>query len=145
MPRRRQLTLISIDRGQRIVAARTAGLTWAEIAAQVGISSTRCHELYRRTLADIPSETVAEHRERLTRLADRALVSLVAMGEDPSVTPRSRAEAWSVAARWADRLARLHGCDQQRDVPLVIDAPDVEVLHDRIAERVLQLRSEAGA
>lgn len=63
----------SAIRRARIVELRDAGLTFREIAAEVGLAYQTVWDHYQKAMRDIPAAAVAAHRELIARRRDEQL------------------------------------------------------------------------
>lgn len=63
----------SATRRARIVELRDAGLTFREIAAEVGLAVPTVWQHYQKAMRDIPASAVAAHRELITQRRDEQL------------------------------------------------------------------------
>ena len=97
------------QRKARIVALRRDRVPFDVIAAELGISAPRVHRIFWDAVREFPHQQVAELREEQRDLADRAVMRLMAIAEDETVTPRTRVEAWTAIRGWAEHVARLLG------------------------------------
>lgn len=57
-------------RAAKIMEMRRAATTFEEIGKAVGVSRQRAHQIYRKTLAEIPVEQVSLHRQEQADLLD---------------------------------------------------------------------------
>jgi hypothetical protein len=105
------------ERRARAVEARRQHLTFAEIGAELGVSTQRAHEIYLDALEAIPAKQVELHRAEATELAHTAIDDLLIIARDHK-QPRTSVEAWGQIRGWAERLARI----QNTDTPVKVDA-----------------------
>ena len=112
----------------QVVAMRRRRMTFDQIAETVGVSPTRAQQLYHSALAEIPAADVEEHRAEEQVLIDDATSDLMTIAKDPTVSPRTRIEAWNSIRGWAERKAALLGLDAKGKVEVIsIDQIDREI------------------
>lgn len=99
------------QRDARIVELRAQRVPFREIAEELGIHTSRAHQLWQNILERIPAAHLDRHREEERELADDAIRDLLAIIRKPTATDSSRIRAWEVAAKWAERKSRLLGLD----------------------------------
>ncbi len=126
----RQRTPDSAARRARAVELRRARWTFDAIAADLGVSKQRAHELYLSALREVPAANVEQHRAEELALIDDAARELMEIARGPEVGARTRVEAWSVLRSWAERKAKLLGLDApapQRVEVITEDAIDAQI------------------
>lgn len=120
------------DREALIVERRADSVPFRAIAHEVGLSVTRVHEIYREACDRIPSAAVHTVRVQSADLADRAIMDLLKIAENPQISPRTRAEAWNSLRGWSESLRKLYGADAptRREITVV----SAETVDNAIAE-----------
>src|ERR1700752_1383914 len=106
------------ERRALVVKLRRDRVPFAEIGEKHlgGVSAQRAHQIYRDALDSIPAQQVDEHRAEDLDLIDRATGELLDIAFDPSVSPRTRVEAFSALRGWSERRAKLVGYDAPTQV-----------------------------
>lgn len=135
--------LASAKRAEQVVAWRSEGVTFAEIGHRLGVSMQRAYQIWEKALAEAPRVKVQQYRQTQLELIDKATRELLAITADPSVTPRTKVEAWNGLRAWQERLARLTGIDAptRKEVRVIPeDAIDAE-----IKKLTAQMEEEAKA
>jgi hypothetical protein len=132
------------ERQRRIVAMRRTRMPFDAIGADLGISASRAHQLYWEAMREIPNQDVTQHREEQRDLADKAISALLAIAEDPDVSPRTRVEAWSSVRGWCEHQAKLlalYAPVRKEVTVLTEDAVDAALrkLEEEHAEKARQL------
>lgn len=117
-------------REARVVALRRARTPWDSIAKDVGVSASRCHQIYQRALANNPLTGIQidEHRLEETELIDVAVRNLLGIAISKDTSARTRVEAWSALRAWAERKAKLLGLDApQKHEVVTVDYLDQQI------------------
>ena len=107
-PKRRGPTKKVLDDANQVMQLRTLGVTFRAIAAQLGISLSRAHQLQEIALKATLKETTAEYitlqEERVELLLRKALT-----GEATAQTGKDKAALINTALRATDQLNRMRG------------------------------------
>jgi hypothetical protein len=125
-----QATMSAAERRAQVVQLKRTKLSFAEIGRRLGITGQRAGQLYREALAQVPRMAVEEHRVEELELYDTAIHQLmrIASSQDPTVTPRTKVEAWTAIRGFAERKAKLLGLDAPaRHEVISLDAIDAEI------------------
>lgn len=101
----------SAQRDARIVELRAQRVPFREIADELGIHTSRVHQIWQDILQRIPAAHLDRHREEERELADAAARDLLDIIRKPGATDSSRIRAWEVMCKWAERKSRLLGLD----------------------------------
>lgn len=109
-------------RAEQVVALREQGLTFDEIAAQVGVSATRCRDDYTAAMIEARPDTAQRVWAALT--ADYELLRSKAMAAVLEMEPVDLA-AIQRAAGVLERIARFHGLLDPRGVAVQVDSVEV--------------------
>lgn len=149
MARRSKITEETARKREQVVQMRRARLSFAEIGRRLEITGQRAGQLYREALAEIPRQEVHEHRLEELELVDTAMNRLMSIAADPSVTPRTRVDAWSAIRMWSEHKARLMDLYPPTKTRLEVVTQDqieaaIEDLERQIAEREQEL-ADGGA
>jgi len=128
--------LTAAERELLIIERRADRVPFRTIAAELGISAQRVHQLWRTALVRIPAARLEEHRAEELELYDVAVRELLGLARDSRAGIRSRVEAWNAVRGWAERKAKLLGLDApKRAAVSVIDM-------DMLDEEILRLTKE---
>jgi hypothetical protein len=119
----------------KVVELRTRKMSFAEIGAEMGLTSQRCGQLYRQALADIPTHNVDEHRTEALEFADRMIAKLLGITGDAKAGIRSRIDAISIIRSWEEHKAKLVGSY----APLRTEVMTISSIDAEIAKLELEL------
>lgn len=117
-------------RQARIVIMRRGRATWDQISQEMGVTASRCHQIYSEALASNPLTAIQvdEHRLEEVELIDTAVRGLLSIAMNREVSDRTRVEAWSSMRGWSERKAKLLGLDAPAQVEITtIDALDAQI------------------
>jgi hypothetical protein len=132
--------------GQRVTAAETRArvielrrrrATFDDIGRALGISRQRAHQIYCRSLAEIPAADLAEHRAEELTLIDDAIRDLMPIARDHTQA-RSAIEAWNAIRGWTDRKARLLGLDAPAQHKIDV------ITEDTVNAEIARLEAQIG-
>lgn len=110
------------QRAEQVVALREQGLTFEQIAAQVGVSATRCRDDFTAAMLEARPDTA--QRVWATLTADYELVRAKAMEALLAADPGDLA-AIQRTAGVLERVARFHGLLDSRGVAVQVDSVEV--------------------
>lgn len=148
-------------REERILELRSQRVSFPQIAAELGVTKQRVHQIFEKARNRIPASRLADLRAEECELADNAIAALLTIAKDdrinpktgnPMVSPHARVEAWNGIRGWSESKRRLFGVDAplRREITVlsddVVDAAikqltdDMELLSSRA-----QLAEEAPA
>lgn len=129
-----RLTPEQAQRRNRVVEMRAQRFSFAAIGEELGITKQRAAQLYEAALSEMRPAGFETYRQEELELIDRATRNLIAIAEDPdpeAVPPRDRVKAWTAAAVWAQRKAKLLALDPAPLPPsgggLSVEALDREI------------------
>lgn len=109
-------------RAERVVKLREQGLTFDQIAAQVGVSATRCRDDFTAAMIEARPDTAQRVWASLT--ADYEVVRAKAMEALLAADPGDLAAIQRTAAV-LERVARFHGLLDSRGVAVQVDSVEV--------------------
>lgn len=114
-------TLTAAEREAIVVERRACNTPFRVIAAELGLSVSRTHNIFKEACDRIPAEAVHTVRVQSSDLYDRAVHDLLKIAENPQVSPRTRAEAWGQIRGWNESFRKLMGADapQRREISVV--------------------------
>jgi hypothetical protein len=132
-------TMSTAEREALIVERRSDSVPFRAIAAEVGLSLTRVHDIYREACARIPTTAMHTLRVQSADLADRAIHDLLQIAENPQISPRTRAECWGQLRGWSESLRKLYGVDAptRREITVISD--------DAVSNAIVELNREIAA
>lgn len=99
------------ERDRKIIELRRNGTHWRDIADVVGLSMTRCHQIFEAYRKNIPQHVADAWREEELDLLGRGIKDLLVIAEDPDVAPRTRAEAWKEIRQHCESRRKMLGTD----------------------------------
>jgi len=137
---RSRVTPESMHKRARVVELRSERWSFGQIGRELGLTSQRCGQIYRQTLAEIPMRCVDEHRTEAAEFADKMIKDLLTIVTDIKVGTRSRIDACSVIRSWEEHKAKLYGTY----APLRTEVMTISSIDSAIAELERELRASNG-
>lgn len=125
-------TMTTAEREQIVVERRAARVPFRAIAAELGISLSRAHQIFTEACNRIPAEAVHTIRVESSDLHDRAIRDLLSIAENPQISPRTRVEAWAQVRSFDESHRKLMGADApvRKEVTIISD----DTVNQAIAE-----------
>ena len=104
-------TMSDAEREALIIERRADSVPFRAIAAEIGISTARAHQIFHEACNRIPAEQLNTIRVRSRDLADRAINNLLKIAENPNNSPHSRVAAWTEIRNYDESQRKLFGAD----------------------------------
>lgn len=126
-----------LERSERealIFKRREERVSFTAIAAELGISHQRVHQIFNAARDRIPAGRLADLRAEESELADRAIANLLEIAENdtinprtghPMVSPHARVEAWNAIRGFSESKRRLFGADAPLRKEITVLTDDV--------------------
>lgn len=122
MPRRSQVSETVAERRALVVSLRRKRVTFEEIGRVHlgGVTAQRAWAIYRAAIDAVPKQQVDEHRAEDLALNDWATAKLMAIAENPDVSPRTQVEALSALKGWSERRGKVAGSDAPTQIEATV-------------------------
>ena len=145
MPRTKdpENAIATARRDARIVELRRENTHYADIAAEVGLSPARCHQIFTKWMRDIPAGAAATHRDEELDLLARGIRDLLALAQDGQVSARTRAECWKEIRQHSESRRKLLGLDAplKREIEIVDLSSEESRMNREMAELEAEIRA----
>lgn len=139
-------------RNAHVIQMRRDNHQWADIAAEVGLTPSRCHQIFSQYQNDLPASAVASWRDEELDLLARGIRRLLNIAEDDRrddhgkliISAHSRVEALKEIRMHSESRRTMLGVDAPKRRELeVVDSRDVQ-LHAELAELENEARAAAA-
>lgn len=133
-------------RDARIVELRRANWAWADIANEVGLCMSRCHQIFEKYRRDIPNSVAEAYRTEELDLLGRGIADLLTLVSNPEVSPRTKAELHREIRQHSESRRKLLGLDApaKREIE-VFDASAAEARERRELDELVREVAAADA
>lgn len=130
MPRAKdpEKQIATAERNRHIIELRRANMHWKDIADEVGLAMSTCHEIFSRYQHDIPASAIAGWREEQLDLLQRGVRRLLAIATDDRrdnngkliISAHSQVQAWQEIRQHGESLRKMLGVDapQKREIEI---------------------------
>lgn len=150
-------------RAGKILEMRRNRIPMEECAAEFGISVSYAHRIYKKALAEYPTQHAEEYRAEELQLVDEAVHSLLAIARghhevrtkwlksgpveyDYYPTYKDRIEAWNAIQKWSETKRKLTGIDAPTQIQFTTESIQAEVARLlKLIEEEEQQAIEAGS
>lgn len=142
-------------RAGRILEMRRQRIPMDQCAAEFGITVSYAHKIYKKALAEYPSQAADEYRAEEMALADSAVRSLLSIANghhevrtkyvngkpveyDYYPTFKDRIEAWTAIGKWSEHKAKITGIYAPTQIQFSVESIQAEI------DRLMLQMAETG-
>lgn len=117
------ISMTSAQKSAYVVARRADRIPMRVIAEELGVSTPRIAQIFKRAVDRVPADQVDLMRRQEGELADRAISNLLEIAENIKISPRTRVEAWSAIRSWSESKRKIFGVDSpvRREITIVTE------------------------
>lgn len=143
---RAQRQIAVAERYAQVTAWYAEGLTFDQIGRELGVTRQRAHQLYTRALQTLPAVGINQYRATQQELIRTGIREQLIIARTPSVSPRTKIEAWAGIGKLMEREAKLLGLDAPMRKEITVLTEDaVDNAMRKLAEEHNALAAEAQA